>query len=887
MWDMLIANPFGRLSTRKFLSFVTTMLVAIFASSLLTAPTTHAADANWNGASITYSSNQYIASSDAKAGDSRGFAPGTKVYAYVETPQSGSGVQIAHFIYFEPPSDPATASLAKSTAYDFTPPDTFTNPTPATTISITPQSASSGGANGTTSCDSTFTFGIGWIVCPVTNFLSGAMDWLFSILSSFLTVQPLKMTQDNSLYRAWSFMRNFANIAFVIGFLIIIYSQITNAGLSNYGVKRIMPRIIIAAILVNVSYFLCTIAIDISNIFGYSLQSVFISLRNGLVGSGGNGWDVVSWKSTSGFILSGGTALAAGGIGAFSLLAGTVGGAIYLLLPILVGALMAVLVALIVMAARQAIIIVLVILAPLAFVAYLLPNTEKYFDKWKELFLTMLIMFPAFSLVFGGSQLAGTAIIHNADSINLILLGMAVQIAPVAITPLLLRFSGSLLGKFSGMLNNPKRGMVDRTRNWSKERADQHKARVIANAGPRRRDVLARRARSIDTRRRAREGWHKANESTNDNNFHASPEYQALDMANRDIERTKKLIESEHEIHWNTQVRLDRRSLEKELTLRVSMDEESATKARLDTIHEEFKAGHYPTFGPQNLAMSSLMAHSDIVESDLALTALRKQSAERKSKTRLTESLLENTGTIDGVKLREYAGGVQGVVGANTVLAAAIAASRKEFDDKVGEKSQLISHFNLSGGQRQSLAMTGIVSATDSKGHSYTFDGANDIYAVEAAIEAQLGGQGNMENIEQIISNSGSVLSEYRTTISKAVSKNRIADKAAYLGGKTIDDIAQGLIRSDADLNAVATRAVAQGKVKPTQIANMDKDSVQRIYNVAITPDTSMISPADVARLADEIQNLKVSAQNALSSPALSGNIAQNAKPIIEMIRDM
>ena len=98
----------------------------------------------------------------------------------------------------------------------------------------------------------------------------------------------------------------------------------------------------------------------------------------------------------------------------------------------ILGALIAVIysavVALIILAARQAIIIVLVFLAPLAFAANILPNTEKWFEKWKDLFTTMLVMYPLISLLFGGSQLIGTTIIASANGSFLIfLLGAVVQ----------------------------------------------------------------------------------------------------------------------------------------------------------------------------------------------------------------------------------------------------------------------------------------------------------------------------------------------------------------------------------------------------------------------------------------------------------------------------
>ncbi|HSW91199.1 MAG TPA: hypothetical protein VLG09_00955, partial [Candidatus Saccharimonadales bacterium] len=82
--------------------------------------------------------------------------------------------------------------------------------------------------------------------------------------------------------------------------------------------------------------------------------------------------------------------------------------------------------------------------------------------------------------VFSGSQLAGDVIIQNANSIIIVILGLAVKIAPIAITPLLMKVSGSLLGKVAGVVNNPRKGILDRTRNMAQERADAHTSRALA-----------------------------------------------------------------------------------------------------------------------------------------------------------------------------------------------------------------------------------------------------------------------------------------------------------------------------------------------------------------------------------------------------------------------
>ncbi|MCA9338575.1 hypothetical protein KC949_03385 [Candidatus Saccharibacteria bacterium] len=326
--------------------------------------------------------------------------------------------------------------------------------------------------------------GIGWIVCSVSRFMADSMDRVYGWVADFLTVKPLATDQESPLYKAWVIVRGIANAAFIIAFLIIIYSHLTSFGVSNYDIKKMVPRLIIAAFLVNVSYYICAIGVDVSNILGDSIAKALTDIRNGLpsptpqgdlFNKGGSG---AVWATITAFVLSGGT------IGALGFTGAAVGGSIAalatLLFPVLIGAVLSALIALAVLAARQALITVLVVLSPLAFVAFLLPNTEKQFDRWKSLFMTMLMVFPMFSLLFGGSQLASYIIIQNTDKISVVILGLLVQAAPLAITPFLLQFSGSLVGKMAGMLNDPKKGLVDRSRNWSKDRAETLAKRKMA-----------------------------------------------------------------------------------------------------------------------------------------------------------------------------------------------------------------------------------------------------------------------------------------------------------------------------------------------------------------------------------------------------------------------
>lgn len=301
--------------------------------------------------------------------------------------------------------------------------------------------------------------GIGWIVCPVTNFLAKIVDAAYGFVSSLLTVQPLLTTgATKGVYDAWAIMRNFANVAFVIAFLIFIFSQVTGIGLSNYGIKRMLPRIIIAAILVNISFWICAIAVDVSNILGTSIGDVFNSLKAqidlpqaGDFGASGNGWEGIA-----GGILAG-TAVAAA--------------AIYIglsaLLPMLLAALIAIVTVFLVLSLRQALIILLVVISPLAFVAYLLPNTENWFKQWRKLSTTLLGMFPIIALIFGASALASKIVMGTASgqyAVAIKLMGAGISIIPLAITPVVMKSAGGILNRFGAAVNNPNKGPFDRMR---------------------------------------------------------------------------------------------------------------------------------------------------------------------------------------------------------------------------------------------------------------------------------------------------------------------------------------------------------------------------------------------------------------------------------------
>ena len=319
---------------------------------------------------------------------------------------------------------------------------------------------------------------IGWLICPTTGVLGKAIDSIYDIIEDLITVQPMINNESSPIYQVWQIMRDVTNIVFVIVLLVIIYSQITGIGIANYGIKKALPKLIISAVLVNLSFVICAIAVDASNIIGANLRGIFEGIETNAINSGGLGSAAqVTWTDLASALIGGGTVAGisigvAGGLGAF----------LWPVLAAMVCGVLSVLVGLVTIGLRQALVAMLVMIAPLAFVAYLLPNTEQYFKKWKDVLTSMLIFYPMFSLLFGAAQLAGWAIIASSGGAGnlgpfFVVLGMAVQVFPLFLSVSLLKMSSTILGtvssKLDNLLNRPKtgiRGLADQQRQLAANR---------------------------------------------------------------------------------------------------------------------------------------------------------------------------------------------------------------------------------------------------------------------------------------------------------------------------------------------------------------------------------------------------------------------------------
>lgn len=355
---------------------------------------------------------------------------------------------------------------------------------------------------------------IGWLICPATGTLAKVIDSLYGVIEEILIIKPISSDTDTPIYIVWEYGRNITNIVFILLFIVVIYSQLTGLGFSNYNIKKTLPRIVITAILINLSFIICSIAVDLSNIIGSSLSDTLTAISETAIASG-------EFKTKLNISVSEVLAAVAGG-GAIAGLTITFSGGLvtvfWMLIPVIFGAALSVIVGLLTISLRQAVVALLIMVSPLAFVAYLLPNTEKWFKKWQQLFSQMLIFYPMFSLLFGASRLAGWVLITSSNSPIGVILGVAVQTLPLFLAVSLLKMSGTILGEVSNRLNHLSSKMHSGVNDRIKPRIEASRIsyinRGLKTNNPLRGNYWMARATSSDARVKDR----IAQETTNLNN---------------------------------------------------------------------------------------------------------------------------------------------------------------------------------------------------------------------------------------------------------------------------------------------------------------------------------------------------------------------------------
>lgn len=313
----------------------------------------------------------------------------------------------------------------------------------------TPPDLTNNNGNTKPTCESSG-FGFDWAICAIINLLGKAVDGTFNhIVKPLLNVSPLVANDNSATYVAWSYLRIYGNVFLLIALLVIVFGESIGGGLVDaYTAKKVLPRLLAAAILINLSFYIVALAVDVTNIVGGGLKDLLTTpfhVSNGfaLQIHDGKGTAVDIGIAIIGFFALKGVVIeVAAMFGAF-------------VLPLIFFLTIAILLTVLV---RQALIIILVIVSPVAFALYALPNTEKYFRKWWDTLFRTLLVYPLIAVMFAlgniMSVVVGSLTGGGVSQFASILLSVVAMVTPLVLIPFAFTIAGSIIGRLHDTLTN-------------------------------------------------------------------------------------------------------------------------------------------------------------------------------------------------------------------------------------------------------------------------------------------------------------------------------------------------------------------------------------------------------------------------------------------------
>ena len=274
---------------------------------------------------------------------------------------------------------------------------------------------------------------LSWMLCPTiadgAATASGLLGAITDLTATHKSIIEQFSDQGSAIYKAWSAFRNLANIGFVIMLLVVIFSQVTSIGISNYNIKKILPKLIITAILVNFSYLILGVLIDLSHIIGNGIGSAIRTIA-------GESMSAEASAQASNTISTIAGAVAGAGVIGGGVAIATTGPAI--ILPVvlfIITTVISVFFGFVMLTIRQAAIIMVIVLAPLAMVLYALPNTAAITKKYVSTLKALLMLYPMFVLATSAGALASSIIVGTSTDFLMMIVGGLLNVLPYFAIP--------------------------------------------------------------------------------------------------------------------------------------------------------------------------------------------------------------------------------------------------------------------------------------------------------------------------------------------------------------------------------------------------------------------------------------------------------------------
>ncbi len=325
--------------------------------------------------------------------------------------------------------------VTKSDVKDALGDNTYTGMIAAGEAALNPETS-----DGSLSCENS-AGPFGWFLCVIISGLQSLVGGLYDNV-----IKPLLLTDalstDTPTYEAWKNFRIYGDVFLIIALLIIVFGESIGGGLIDaYTAKKVLPRLLIAAILINLSFYIVGVLVDIMNVIGNGLMAL-ITTPFGLTGDFSLNIGLGGATTMTGLL---GAALVYAKVS----LAGQFLPWLFFCVLLPLALIMLAIVATVLL--RAALITFLVIISPVAFALYCLPNTEKYFRQWWDMLFKTLLVYPIIAALFAMGKVSGHLLSDAGgtfvtDGIGDILAVVALVI-PLMLIPFSFKLAGGILGR--------------------------------------------------------------------------------------------------------------------------------------------------------------------------------------------------------------------------------------------------------------------------------------------------------------------------------------------------------------------------------------------------------------------------------------------------------
>lgn len=229
-----------------------------------------------------------------------------------------------------------------------------------------------------------FAEGISFAVIVLLGWIFTFIFWILGLITTLIISVLIQIAQYShfidvqAVTTGWVMVRDLCNMFFVLILLVIAFATILRV--ESYNVKKLLPKLIIMAVLINFSKTICGLIIDFS-------QVIMLTFVSGFADKGEA--NLVTVLQIDQYSSLGGKFQSAQAMGAWNTVGSMLAALFALIISLIV---LIVFVAILVM--RLVMIWIYVILSPLAFLMAAFPEGQKYSSQWWSEFTKNVITGP-------------------------------------------------------------------------------------------------------------------------------------------------------------------------------------------------------------------------------------------------------------------------------------------------------------------------------------------------------------------------------------------------------------------------------------------------------------------------------------------------------------